>query len=284
MAAPRTVSIAAIRRLPKIDSPDSSRVDAPRYVVSPTAFPWFLLAGFLSTAVAARSLAAEPASSAPPADAARTIVAASPVSEVFRRRAEAASRSVPEQVWRGLEQAGWRLRLAEFVTDAAPSLRGEHPRGWPAGMTWENTDAVHLPERRMLIFAEKRRDRDGGVVASHRVEGVIRHETGHAFDRASGGGGFRSASAAFLRAYADDASRIPGDRRRQLTYYLQRGDAGRQETFAEAFAVLLGGGSDAPHRADFVRSFPRVLRYVRQTIVEFRPHAPKAADVAVQRR
>jgi hypothetical protein len=162
------------------------------------------------------------------------------------------------------------VKLAQFVTDAAPSLRGAQPRGWPQGSTWENTDAVHLPKLRTMVFAEKRRDSQGRIVESTRIEGVMRHEIGHAFDQACGAGAMlRSSSQAFLAAHIADVRRIPAYDRGQLEYYLQRGAAGRQETFAEAFAVLLGGGSDDPHRELFARSFPRVFEHVRSAIDEF---------------
>ncbi|MEQ8788539.1 MAG: hypothetical protein RIC55_19675 [Pirellulaceae bacterium] len=239
---------------------------------------WMMLLGHVGLG---QAFAAEHSSGASVEGSEVRLAMVTPVSADFRRRAESAARSVPENVWRGLRRAGWRLHVAEFVTDAAPALRGLQPRGWPAGMTWENTDAVHLPKSRLMIFAERRRDQNGAVVPSHRLEGVMRHEIGHAFDRASGGEAFRSASGDFLRVYFDETRRISAEDRSELAYYLQRGAAGRQETFAEAFALLLGGGSDAPHRGAFQRAFPRVLRYVERTIAEFEARPP-AATVAVQ--
>jgi hypothetical protein len=199
--------------------------------------------------------------------AVRQLLAVSHVSDQFRRQTEAASASIPNQVWNGLEQAGWQVQLAEFVVDAIPSLRGTQPRGWPAGTTWENTDAVHLPTSRLLVLAEKRRNNAGGIVASSRVEGVLRHEIGHAFDMATGGGArYRSSASQFLTAYHHDVGRVTAADRAALAYYLQDDKAGRQETFAEAFAIVLGGGSDPPHHEAFVRSFPNVLNYLRWAI------------------
>jgi hypothetical protein len=207
----------------------------------------------------------------------------SPVSDEFVRRAETATQLIPAHVWSGLEHSGWSVQVARFVTDAAPALRGVQPRGWPAGSTWENSDAVHLPGARTLVFAELRRDRQGRVVESSRIEGVMRHEIGHAFDQASGPGKLlRSSSPAFVAAYAGDVRRIAAADRKQLAYYLQRGAPGRQETFAEAFGILLGGGSDQPHHAAFARAFPGVLDHVRRAIEEFGVSS-RAAQLAARR-
>ncbi len=204
----------------------------------------------------------------------------SDVSPAFQSRAKAAVGTIPAGVWKTLRSGGWQVRIAEFVVDAAPSLRGVQPRGWPTGSTWDNTDAVHLPARRMLVFAEKRRTRDGRIVPSSRVESVFRHEVGHAFDRATGAAGlYQSAGAGFMFAYHRDVTRMPEKNRTALNYYLQRGAAGRQEAFAEAFAILLGGGSDAANRSRFESGFPTVMRYVRKAITD---HDTKAASYLAQ--
>lgn len=230
---------------------------------------FFLAAGVLLAHAASSPAADYPAATAHYAQPV-PLQAVSPVSGEFLRRTQNTTQTIPAHVWSGLHRAGWSVKLAQFVTDAAPSLRGVRPRGWPDGATWENTDAVHLPAARTMVFAEKRRDSRGRIVESTRIEGVMRHEIGHAFDQACGTGVvLRSSSPAFLSDYLGDARRIPARDREQLGYYLQRGAAGRQEAFAEAFALLLGGGSDEPHGELFARSFPRVLEHVRRAIEEF---------------
>jgi len=189
----------------------------------------------------------------------------SPVSSNFLDRATGAARTIPQGVWSRLDQGGWKVRLAEFVVDADPTLRGIQPRGWPDGTTWEHTDAVHIPAKRLLVFAEKRRNREGAIVASSRVENVLRHEVGHAFDRALGKkNDYYSSDSAFISSYFRDLSRMNTNDRQELHYYLQRGPAGRQEAFAEAFAIHLGGGSDARREKAFRRAFPLVLDHVRR--------------------
>lgn len=198
-----------------------------------------------------------------------SLVATTTVSGRFRREAQAATTSVPAQVWKTLDDAGWRVQLAEFVVDAAPSLRGVRPNGWPRHLTWDNSDGLHLPASKLLILAEKRRNRAGEIVPSSRVAGVLRHELGHAFDMAAGRGSLNlSASTEFLRAYRSDVSGIAPNSRGSLSYYLQTGTTGVQETFAEAFAVVFGGGSSDIETTEFGARFPRVLAYTRGVIAD----------------
>ncbi|MGE0757149.1 MAG: hypothetical protein AB7F89_14535 [Pirellulaceae bacterium] len=208
----------------------------------------------------------------------RSMIRVSPISDTFATQMELAARSVPSHVWYAVMDAGWRVYLAEQVVDAVPALRGVAPRGWPAGTLWDNTDAVHLPASKQLVVAEKRRNRRGEVVSCTRVAGVLRHELGHAFDMVAGQDGhFRSASADFLAAYHGDVAEMTAVRREKLQYYLQPQDAGRQETFAEAFGIVLGGGSDPDHREVFTTGFTRSLKLVRDAIGEHGAPRPSVA-------
>jgi hypothetical protein len=217
-------------------------------------------------------------SAEPAADGVRV---ATRVSDVFTGQYHEAAATVPRPIWDGARRSGWHVVLAEFLLDAAPQLREQRPRGWPDGVTWDQVDAVHLPAQRVLVLAEKRRRDNGLVVESARVGGVLRHELGHIFDMLSAAEtpGYHSSSATFQAAYADDVSRMEPALRDALQYYLQDRDAGRQETFAEAFGNVLGGGSDTAHREEFDRAFPRVLGHLRDAIDGYaeRPTEPAAA-------
>lgn len=195
------------------------------------------------------------------------IVEVTPVSADFRAEVDAAISSIPAGVWRTIRDAAWQIRIARFVTDAAPQLRDVSPRGWPAGSGWDNVDGANVPELRSLVFAEQRRDRRGQLHNARRVAGVVRHETGHALDLAARQcGTLSSAHPAFVAAYNQDSAAMGDQLRRHLTYYLQPRAAGRQETFAEAFAIVLGGGSDESLRPQFVRAFPAVMQTMRRFI------------------
>jgi hypothetical protein len=191
----------------------------------------------------------------------------SPVSAGFAREVSTAWTALPANFRDDLAKSGWQVQLAEFVVDAAPNLAEQAPRGWPDSMSWRQSDAVHLPGERRLIVAEKRITAAGNVVHASRTQGVLRHELGHAYDVARGNRhGYLSASPAFVAAYQQDIARIPSDAKGKLTYYLQNGSAGRQETFAEALAFQLGGGSDEANAALFAESFPRVLKFAKSCL------------------
>ncbi|MFV1968567.1 MAG: hypothetical protein ACC628_24355, partial [Pirellulaceae bacterium] len=70
---------------------------------------------------------------------------------------------------------------------------------------------------------------------------------------------FRSSNPQFINVYLGDMAQFSDSRRKELAYYLQGQRAGRQEAFAEAFALLLGGGSDVTRAPQFEQAFPRVL-------------------------
>ena len=199
------------------------------------------------------------------------------ISERFHRETALATQSVPTQVWNTVEAAGWSVQLTEFVVDAAPALHGVRPRGWPAHLTWDNSDAVHLPTSKVLIVAEKRRNRAGQVVANTRTAGVLRHELGHAFDMATGGQNRHlSASTEFVAAYQRDVAQLSPSNRARFAYYLQGSRAGWEETFAEAFAATLGGGTTGVEPAAFESAFPSVPLFVRAAIED----PPRPASTA----
>jgi hypothetical protein len=220
-----------------------------------------LTTGFVSTMEAADPVGPIEATESPPFSGLAS------VSPAFVQETHDAWRSLPKSVWDEIHRAGWRVRLAEYVVDAVPWLRHSVPRGWPADYTWDNTDAVHLPGSRLLILAEKRRRPSGDVVACHRVAGVLRHELGHALDMARARRyRFRSSESDFAAAYWEDVNRLTEADRQTLNYYVQSQGAGHQEAFAEAFGLLLGGGSDVTKQDEFRRGFPAVIEFVRQEI------------------
>lgn len=170
---------------------------------------------------------------------------------------------LPAGVRRLLSDHGITLVVTDRMLDAAPDLKGQHPRGWPDGTTWENDDGAFRPETREIMVSETFKDSKGTEEHSDRAEGVMRHETGHAVDAALGN---YSQSADFKAAYDKDVAVMPQDVKDKLAYLLQANGAGQQETFAEVFAALNGGSANASQTALILQNFPNVAALVRRKL------------------
>ncbi|GIW94514.1 MAG: hypothetical protein KatS3mg110_2555 [Pirellulaceae bacterium] len=196
------------------------------------------------------------------------------VDPAFALRVRQAVTGVPAPLRRQLCQAGWRCVVSTDLVSYVPELAGQRPRGWPAGASWAQVDAVHLPQQRQVIVAQWRKNARGDRVACHRVPGAVWHELGHAWDvfarqQAAEGRPLPRAcyseSPDFLEAWKKDMAGLTAraaDSR--WNYYLQGNHRGRQEIFAEAFAVSLGSGSDEHLADEFAQGFPSVCRLVRE--------------------
>jgi len=91
---------------------------------------------------------------------------------------------VPERVVQRTDALGMRATLfSGRMTDVwgARSLRGEHPRGWPEGATW---DTVPGSGGRSGFFANPNRELTG---RGHGSTSLALHEYGHVVDGAMGG-------------------------------------------------------------------------------------------------
>ena len=128
----------------------------------------------------------------------------------------------------------------DSVTDHLASLRGQTPRGWPPGTTWDSVPALYDPASMSVVMATH-----GGARAErelpepghgHGSSNALFHEFGHALDgtRALG---LDSKSAEFRAAYTND---LPALRSQNQTYLLQPGDAGPEEAYAEIASRFFG--------------------------------------------
>ncbi len=200
------------------------------------------------------------------------------VSPQIQRRIYQAASSLPPEVLRVLR--GTEVVVSDRVSNVLPHLRGVCPRGWSTGSTWDDATGMFYTDRfgrPSVIMAEK--SGENGIGGSYRVEGVVRHEVGHAFDRNYGIRMYGnvlskmknvcvqafSDSPDFVRAYNNDLmsiSRLPHRQQNNLAYFLQPGSAGRQESFAEIFAIINGGGAAPDLHSQMVESFPATIQTV----------------------
>lgn len=197
------------------------------------------------------------------------------VSDTFRAAMEGALAAIPDAVMRKLAAStNTKFVFGERVTQIMPSLKGVHPRGWPSGSTWDSADGFQ--SQGTIATAETYQPiGQKGFVTATRAAGVMAHETGHAFDRALS---WASRSPDFIKAYNVDAKPLraaikAGESGAQrFSYYLQRGEAGPSEAFAEIFAQAIVGGSGS-HQRDILQFFPTVAAIMRRFVDELEASA-----------
>jgi SPP1 gp7 family putative phage head morphogenesis protein len=191
-------------------------------------------------------------------------------SDAFLATTNAVLDSFPDGVMAVLEDKDVTFNFGERVTQIRPDLRGVHPRGWPAGTTWDSAEGLFSNNTGSVVVAETWRPIGSKAFSdSKRVAGALRHETGHAFDYALDKA---SASSEFRDAYRADKSAInkaakddPALKSR-LKYFLQKGDAGPSEAFAEVFGDIHGGGASPWLKV--IDYFPNVAAVIRKLIEE----------------
>lgn len=147
-------------------------------------------------------------------------------------------RHVEEHFSRGWSTAGIYIGdggIPELSPQAA-GLRGQQPRGHPAGSTWDSVAGAYMPDERQLLIGDENRHRHGSVA-------LAAHEFGHALDDA-----FRSPSRSDeFRAPVRDLAAVEPTVFRMEAYMDPRGnpEGWASEAFAEAFAGWSGSRSHA---------------------------------------
>lgn len=212
------------------------------------------------------------------------------VSPEFAQQMETVLQNLPVAERSLLARQGERLVVASTLGEAIPSLQGT-PRGHAPGTTFRNLDGVHSQGLSVVAETFEVRGSPGvtGRPSALRRAGVARHELGHAIDGAIGremaagdlltptSQRHYSNSTEFDQAYQRDLAgldRLSPMDRMTLRYFLQSGEAGRSETFAEAYGILRGGGCTAqPPRMQeiFRRAFPNTLHLVEGRLQQLNP-------------
>jgi hypothetical protein len=123
-------------------------------------------------------------------------------------------------------------------------LRDVHPRGWPAGTTWNDAGGSYDGTRK-TVFA-------GDIKKSGSVS-MLLHETGHALDSALTPHP-RSSQPDFLAFYKKLRPSLP-------SYFQQPPPAGQEELFAEATAMVLidKAGAREAYGKEFVAFMTKLL-------------------------
>lgn len=185
------------------------------------------------------------------------------VTPAFVEKMTAAVQQVPAAIRDTMARAGIEVYVARHIYDAMPELKGLRARGW-GGAGFAGVGGVFNPRRRAVLTAETvKRGRKFVEESDDRRRGTMLHEMGHGWDAALGKA---SRSPEFRAAYDADAREIRragGNVRAQNRYFLQQGDAGPSEAWAEVFAWIIGRGGAS---FDVSQNWPRVKAFLKQLI------------------
>lgn len=149
-------------------------------------------------------------------------------------------KDLPVPVLKALADNRAKISILPSIVERDFRMQNTVPRGWEEGTSWQNSTA--FCQGTEVVISEYRIDQSTGEPVETTDEvGVIRHEVGHALDHCLD----ISDSEEFKHAYRLEAARVPQEMRRKLDYYLQSGDGGPSETFAELFNDKFGGYTDS---------------------------------------
>ena len=183
-------------------------------------------------------------------------VVSSGVSKEFNVLCKKNYNELPKKARELIEASDYKFMVGGRVTEVLPSLKGVHPRGWPAGSTWDSAEALFNPSGKMIVVCENYRPMGKKVfVKTKRVEEIVKHESGHAVDALLSQ---FSNSPEFIAKYTIDVKNISAIKKYDYKYFLQKGSAGRSECFAQTFAELSGDKS-----VDMKSIFPNVYELIR---------------------
>lgn len=187
-------------------------------------------------------------------------------SQAFKDAVHDGINSIPVPLHEALALERCSIVTGDRVTSFIPQAVGLQPAGYPAGATYDWTRGVFEESSRTIaVAAWSYNDASGQFEPNNTPQGTLRHETGHALFAVLYG---VQADARFLSACAAESQSIndPGDLA-MLAYYLQPGILGRRELFAEAFAIIQGGGADdLPIQIRLRQLFPRVFQAVTDIV------------------
>lgn len=186
-----------------------------------------------------------------------TIVRPTADTNATYNRLAGALEAIPRKVLDQLMQANLKFTIAPTLPEARPDLRGTRPRGYSHGGGYDNADGLY--HHGTVYIAEREQSGNSPAKVSTRTHSTALHEIGHAFDDLCG---HNSKAEEFQKAYEDDGHHLSNTQRERHYYYMQVEDNGREELFAELFAIGCGSGLD-PTLCD---SFPRCFSLVKKAL------------------
>ncbi|MBS1953308.1 MAG: hypothetical protein JST89_03925 [Cyanobacteria bacterium SZAS-4] len=131
---------------------------------------------------------------------------------------------------------GGTVVIAPSVVETDYRIQNTVPRGWDQDSTWKDSPALTHGKQVVVSQYKSKNNEDNGLEL-----GVVRHEAGHAIDYCLG---YITQSTEYKHAYYLDYGKVPDEHKKRLDYFLQKGNGGPSETFAELFCYRMGGETD----------------------------------------
>lgn len=163
---------------------------------------------------------------------------------------------LPVSMLQELEAAGMSIRVARnSVTDHMTHLKGVRPRGYPPGATWDNVPGLYSPAHREVVVAtDANWDGSRRMSNRHGSTSLLLHEVSHALDHA------RSYPSNVDQGFVNARERDLPALGAHNSYYVQEGEGGRSETYAETLAMYLNNDPILQ------RNFPNLYEYWKQEV------------------
>ncbi|MBN8660390.1 MAG: hypothetical protein BWY75_00240 [bacterium ADurb.Bin425] len=197
-----------------------------------------------------------------------------PPSKQFSDKVNDTYNKMSDDVRNIVSRDGATLVPTRRITDTLPELKGQRPRGWPPGSTWDAVDGAYSPSKKLIVVAEEKEVKPGIWAPNNRTEDLVRHETGHAVNAAMD---YISDDADFLQSYEAEKKAIHPINQKPLAYFLQGGGIGADETVAEAIAASEGGATGG---LLFEKSFTATIDLIKKRIQAFAAAPPSPAGAA----
>jgi hypothetical protein len=188
--------------------------------------------------------------------------AKSTASTIFVNHVRDQINQMPDGVKKLLANDRTHIVASGMVLDAIPDAKDNKPRGHDEGKSWNDLDGAQSSESKRIVTAERTSDRANGGF-SQRTDGVLKHETGHAVDRALG---YDSNSAEFRAAYEKDIAAMTPAQKAAEKYQLQDGGAGRSEAYAEIYGAVNGSSANPSETAQKLATYPNTAEYMRKRL------------------
>lgn len=197
------------------------------------------------------------------------LVCKNKISDQFADEITDALRTIPQSCLDALTRADYHVLLAPTISAALPAINNKQVRGYEPSVTWSSIYGLFNRPQKCLVLAETAQQHCGDKFSlqplnnKQRRVGIVRHEFGHAVDQYLGN---YSHTEEFSRLYKHDAELLNDGQRQALYYFLQSGDSGQEETFAELFACVGDRGCDHSQDKMLVECFGDLMPLIQKKL------------------